>query len=341
MNDETPSSESWARLYEAMNAVKELAPWQWMEEADLFGVKDPETGEVHYVSIMGNLGEHLAVAAYPGAEGLTGFWLMHEEKLGPNPDALLMIPQLQASFEDRDVLTDRDRRVIKELGLKFRGRQSWPHFRSWRPAHMPWYLEEQEARVLANVLEQVLDVAPRFADSPDLLLTGDDTYLVRTAREVDGKQLWEDRMETAAPSPPDDIVIEIDVKLLAHLQRLPLSKAVIEVGVTMLPSPVQDGGERPYVPLSVLLVDAKSGYILATAMLKPQPSLDAMWGRLAETVANKLAAYPTLPGKLKVNDAFLQGLLQPLSKELGLKVEVARRLPALAEAQASMLAMWR
>jgi hypothetical protein len=340
MNDETLSRENWARLFEAMVAIKALAPWEWMEDSDLFGVRDPETGEVYYVSVMGNLGGHLAVAAYPGAEGLAGFWSMQQEMLGLNPEALLLIPQLQASFEDRNVLTDRDRRVIKEMGLKFRGRQSWPQFRSWRPAHVPWYLEDREARVLAIVLEQVLDVAPRFGDSPDLLLPPSDTYLVRTVREVDGVRLWEDRRETAA-TPPDDIVIEIDAGLIDHLRRLPLSKAVVEIGVTMLPAPVQDGGERPYFPFNVLLVDAKSGYILATEMLVPQPSMIAMWGRLAETVARKLAAYPNLPGKLKVGNALLQGLLQPLSAELGLPVEQTRRLPALQEAQASMLAMWR
>lgn len=312
-----------------------------MEEADLFGVRDPETGQIYYVSVMGALGEHLAVAAYPGVDGLASFWLMHEEKLGPNPQVVLMIPQLQASFEDRDMLTDRDRRLIKELGLKFRGRQSWPQFRSWRPAHVPWYLEDWEARVLAHILEQVLDVAPRFGDSPGLLLTNDDTYLVRTARAVDGTWLWEDHIEAVTTSSGSSIEIEIDTGLLAHLQRLPLSKTVIEVGVAMLPSPMQDGGERPYFPFSVLLVDAKSGYILATELMTPQPSMEAMWGRLAETVADKLAAYPKLPGKLKVGNDFLQGLLHPLSVELGVKVEVTRRLPALQEAQASMMAMWR
>ncbi len=324
-----------------MVAIKELAPWEWMEETDLFGVRDPETGEVYYVSVMGSMGEHLAVAAYPGAKGLSGFRSMHQEMAGPDPQALLMIPQLQASFEDRDVLTDRDRRVIKELGLKFRGRQSWPQFRSWRPAHVPWYLEDWEARVLATVLEQTLDVAPRFGDSPDLLLPPSDTYLVRTAREVNGARLWEDRREAAPPPQRVTVEIRFDNEVMDRLRRLPHSNAVVEIGVTMLPAPVQDGGERPYFPFSVLLVDAKSGYILATEMLTPQPSMTAMWGRLAVAVAGKLAAYPRLPGKLKVGNALLHGLLQPLCDELGLPVEQARRLRALQEAQTSMLAMWR
>ena len=341
MENELPTHEEWSRLFEAATKVKALAPWEWMEEADLFGVQDPETGEVYYVSVMGTLGEHLAVAAYPGLKGLAGFWAMHEGMLRQTPEAFLLVPQLQVSFEDRETLSSRDRQLIKDTGFKFRGRQSWPQFRSWRPAHVPWYLEGWEARVLAHILEQALDVAPRFAENPGLLSPGRNTYLVRTARDASGVWLWQDSRQIVTAPPPDDIVIEIDTGLFDRLRSLPLSKAAIEIGVSMLPSAVQDGDERPYYPYSVLLVDAKSGFILATELLTPQPSMVAMWGRLAEAVASKLAVYQKLPGKLKVGTELLAGLLQPLSEELGLKVELAQRLPALEEAQASMRSMWR
>lgn len=41
-----PSLEEARRLYQAAMRVKELAPWEWMDEADIFGVQDPETGEL-------------------------------------------------------------------------------------------------------------------------------------------------------------------------------------------------------------------------------------------------------------------------------------------------------
>lgn len=341
MENELPTHREWSRLFEAAIKVKMLAPWEWMGEADLFGVQDPETGVVYYVSIMGNLGEHLAVAAYPGIQGLAGFWSMHEGTLLQTPESFLLVPQLHASFEDREILSARDRQLIKDTGFKFRGRQSWPQFRSWRPAHVPWYLEGWEARVLAHVLEQALDVAPRFAANSGLLSPGRNTYLVRTARDASGVWLWQDSRQIVTTPPPDEINIEIETGLLDYLRGLPLSKAAIEIGVSMLPAAVQDGDERPYYPYSVLLVDAKSGFILATELLTPQPSMVAMWGRLAEAVASKLAVYQKLPGKLKVGTELLAGLLQPLSEELGLKVELAQRLPALEDAQASMRSMWR
>jgi hypothetical protein len=128
----TPDTREWRRLYEATVRVKGISPWEWMTEADVFGVQNPETGELGFVSVMGMLGEHYAVSLYLGSEGIHGY--LNLQELGPfaDPEALIQIPQLQASFEDREQLDKRDREVIKELGLKFRGRNAWPWFRSYR-----------------------------------------------------------------------------------------------------------------------------------------------------------------------------------------------------------------
>jgi hypothetical protein len=84
-------------LYQAAICVKEIAPWEWMSETDLFGVQNPETGEIGFVSVMGMLGEHYAVAVYLGPEGLYGFWRFQEMVPFDSPEDLLGIPQLQVS----------------------------------------------------------------------------------------------------------------------------------------------------------------------------------------------------------------------------------------------------
>ncbi len=74
MKTPTPTLEEYRQLYEAALAFKEEAPWEWMTEDQVFGVRDPETGEIGYASIMGMLGEHLALALYLGSAALEGFW---------------------------------------------------------------------------------------------------------------------------------------------------------------------------------------------------------------------------------------------------------------------------
>lgn len=67
-----PTQAEWRALYEAAVSFKRASCWEWMYDDDIFGVANPETGEVAYCCIMGNAGEHFGIAAYLGAEGLDG-----------------------------------------------------------------------------------------------------------------------------------------------------------------------------------------------------------------------------------------------------------------------------
>jgi hypothetical protein len=69
----SPSHPETKTLCNLAAEIKELAPWKWMQETDIFGVEDPDTGAIGFVSIMGNVGEYEAIAVYPGAEGIYGF----------------------------------------------------------------------------------------------------------------------------------------------------------------------------------------------------------------------------------------------------------------------------
>ncbi len=64
-----PSLKEWRKLYEAAMRVKKIAPWDWMDETDIFGVQNPETDETGFVSVMGAGGEHFAIGVYLGCRG--------------------------------------------------------------------------------------------------------------------------------------------------------------------------------------------------------------------------------------------------------------------------------
>jgi hypothetical protein len=65
-----PTITEWQALYTAADQFKKVQCWEWMSEDDLFGVQDPEGGEIAFCCIMGAGGEHLALAAYLGTFGL-------------------------------------------------------------------------------------------------------------------------------------------------------------------------------------------------------------------------------------------------------------------------------
>jgi hypothetical protein len=338
MSHSQPTQEEWRKLYALMPRVKELAPWEWMAELDVFGVQEPESGEYGFVSIMGQLGEHFAVALYPGAEGLSKFWHLHD--LGPDMTVqdIMETPQLQASWEDRKALTDKDRTVIKDLGLKFRGHNAWPQFRSYRPGYFPWYIEAQEARWLTLALEQLLDVAPRFKDNNDLLDPNPDEplYLMRVPTKNGDTLEWHDEIIEVTDPEPVNLEVMIHPGSLEHLKTLPLRDETVEIDLFMLESPVQERGERPQFPYGLMLVHSGSGQILGFEMLRAEPDMHDMWSAVPLHVGMRLASVGMRPGLIVVQNHLIGTLLQPLANELGLKIRSVPYLPALEAAKSAM-----
>jgi len=337
MVGDLPTNEQWRRLYEAAVSVKELAPWEWMTETDVFGVQDPETEEIGFVNVMGMLGEHFGVSLYPNRRALYDFWALEETGPEINPDALLEIPQLQVSFEDRDELDARDRKVIKELGFKFRGRKEWPMFRSYRPGFFPWFFEAEEARSLAEALNQLLEVAPRFREDRSLLAPDDGSYLVRVPHPKTGTRVWEDTVMEVPPPEPVSIQVKMDPAALESLESLPQSGHEFEMHFFMFPTPIQgEKGARPVFPYMLLTVDAGSGMVLGTELLEPVPSLEAMWGSVPLAVARQLAGLGLRPEQVTVESELLFGLLRPLAESSRFELKWSPFLPALHEAREAL-----
>lgn len=330
MAHDTPTTEEWRGLYEAAVRVKEVSPWEWMSEDMVFGVEDPRTREIGFVSVMGMLGEYYAISFYPNPEALYSFWAV--EAMGPdvNPDALLEIPQIHASFEDRGELHNRDREVIKELRFKFRGRKEWPMFRAYRPGYAPWFVEAGEARLLTRALEQLADVAPRLREDPALLEpSGEVSYLVRAAREEDGALVWEDRIMEVPPPEPGESAIEIELDFRAFEGIEVRRGGEIEMDLFMLHTPVREGKDRPFFPYMLLAVDTESAMILTNELLTADPSLEDMWASVPQTVADQFAATRLLPEKIVAGSELLYGLLQPLAEYLGFELEYSEDQPTL------------
>lgn len=338
MTELSPTLNEWHKLYEATIRMKEIAPWGWMAETDIFGVQDPETGEIGFVSVMGALGEHLALAVYLGAEGLYSFWAFAEIADDAPPEALLGIPHLQASFEDRGELTSKDRALIKELGLRFRGRQAWPMFRSYRPGYLPWYLEPQEVRHLTHALEQAAEVALRFRQDPALLEPIDEeSYLVRVSKQAGGDLVWEDDTIRVLPPEPEGIPVMMDPEALEYVKQLPRGEHTIEVDLRLLPVEIQERGERPYMPHMLLMVDSESGFILSNELLGPEPGLPEMWGSIPMRVAHQLARMGTRPREMRARTFELLTLIQLLAQELDFQVKQSPRLRSLDRARDALM----
>jgi len=333
-----PMIEEAKRLYELAGKLKELAPWEWMDEAEIFGVENPETNEIGFVSVMGMMGEHLAVGVYLGAEGLYGFWDFQEGKHETEPLALFDIPQLQASFEDREQLEKEDREVIKNLNLKFRGKQSYSLFRSNKSGFMPWFITSEEARFLIYAIEQTLEVAPRVKENPLILVEEtngeDEVYLVRVAEKEGEKLVWRDEMKQIPPPASKQLSIEVSPETINHFKAFPHNKnLILEIDLFHAPTPVREKNSRPFFPKILMIAETNSRLILGVERLKPQEDILEGHAEIATGLIKILSGHSVLPEEIRVSSDLLFGLLKGFNQQLNIKLRQTDDLIAINEAK--------
>ena len=196
-----PSNEQWLDLYQAFREYCESAPWEWLDNSDVVAVEHPSGEYKGYCVVLGDGGIEYGLAVYNGDEGLAHYLeLMAGELGGETPEVLDTVDALSALLADREVLSTTDRDIIRNLGLRYRGRGKWPIFRSIKPGYAPWRPEADEAVFLTQALRVIMGVAARVEtgelalyldESPDLILT-----------QVLRQGEWYDQWETLTPPPP-------------------------------------------------------------------------------------------------------------------------------------------
>lgn len=337
MKIKPPSVPEWKDLYDAAVEFKKIGCWDWMLDNDIFGVKNPATGEVGYCCVMGRLGEHFALSVYLGAEGLEGHFKMRSgiSTSQSGFDMLQSQKCLMASFEDRNFLTEEDIKVIKMLGLKFRGSNSWPLFRNYLPGYYPWYINSEEAKYLTLALRQAIEVSLRFRDDPKMLTPKKgDQYLVRVPEKEKEDFVWRDEwISQPKPEKKEFIPEPVDAKRMEKIRgMISRRRGIWEIDFSYFPGPVKDNDERPYYPYAILWVEKNSGMILNAHITNAagyRSEFVEQFFKLAEGIE-------CLPLEILVKREEAFKLLEPVASGLGIKLREVKNLTVLEEARESM-----
>jgi hypothetical protein len=343
-----PKSVEAKLLCQLASMIMQMSPWRFMSEADVFGFQDPVTSELGFISVMGQLGQHRAIAVYRGVEGLYGLRRFEDAlEMDPKSDAaydmFFEIPQIQLEFEPSAELEKRDRAIIKSAGFRF-PKDKQPKFRSYRPGYLPWFITRDEATHLIYALTQTLDVASRFFSDPNVLPLSEDVedreYLIRIPRMRESGPSWEDSIVTVDPPPTHLSPFSLDNSMVTELNQLPRC-GPMEVDVFALPATVGGKNERPRLIYGLLSVDAESGFILGMELVEATEGVDLMFASLPEKLASQWLENAMVPQQMKVKSQRLADLLQQVAGQMGLSVSLVKKLPELNRAKKSLTAHFR
>lgn len=322
MSKQNGIQDMWQRLYDAADKFRDAAPWIWMQESNLFAVQDPQTNELGFCSVLGNNGEHFALNVYRGAEGLAKLIALTYMDEIPPMTGLQMQKCLAVSFEDRAELWPEDLKQIKSLKRRYRGRNKWPLFRNFEPGYLPWMISDTgEISLLTNALEQGLEVCLKYKDKPQQLMKYEDKYLARIPGKGKAGSEWKEEWIPVPEYNEDELYDDVrfnQIKLEQIAGAKSVSDQTWEIGLFVLPGPIQDGRERPYFANMMLVADEHSQMVLAHPLIHP----DGFLQRLPDTLLELFEAHDHLPARIRWLDRDVQEVCEKILQRLNIASEM-------------------
>ncbi|MEG0048479.1 MAG: hypothetical protein RR865_04900 [Clostridia bacterium] len=349
------------KLYELAFQFKKAKLWYKMNDSQLFAVRHSD-GSIGYCCVMGMLGQHRALAVYPGVEGLDSFRILSKNNvfaasIAEQIETPLSQNCVMCSLQNKDALNQRELDEVHDYcsrhGLVLRGPKAHPQFERFRPFHYPWriteandqlhLLEAFEACLEVNTkgkleLEEiygVIDHAPYDHDIPLL-------------EKKNGSFEWK---SIALPKPQKKQYPSAEIQDEIALAKLKKSKKTSNewaCDVLLYTNPICDeesdentpAGEYgyvsnptqpPYFPFLLIVVDNQTGMVMeAKAFGRPND--------YAEIFANellRLAINIGKPKRLLVCNERAYTLLDKFAAQLGVKLTMEENITLLNEAESA------
>lgn len=322
---------AWLALYESADLFRMLTPWRWMHDYDLFGVRDPVSGQIGWCSVMGNAGKFFALGIYRGDRGYDQFQRIQTGDPRQFDDALYGQDAIIVAFLSRKDIGGEALQRIRDLGLRPRGKDAWIAFEDHRPGRTPVPLTDDEVGFCKVVIDQAFEVAKQVLMRRDLLDSGPEGKVLARERRKSGKSWasnWIDPPNPLEPATAEGHVDQVAMhRAKAGLDRL---EATWEVDVFPMGPPVQDEGEE-YIPAVVMIADAVSGFVVHVQLGHPGRRDELVRGALTQAFERSGG----IPARVAVDRDEAQSALSQVAQAVGFELVRADELPMVQEARES------
>ena len=262
LDDAPPTAEQYARFYALAKRIFDKAPWEYLEESQVVAV-ERNAAETDFVSVMGALGTHFAVAVYPSLVGLDYFMTLDELPQHEAGDLFFELPQHQLVFGSKAELFPGERETIAASGLRFKNGK-WPSVQAFVPGYYPWKAGANGLDALCVTLEQLLAV---LDDAAEITFAHDmrDPFLTRLQK--DGA--WHTEMLTHEPKIFQQ-AIKLPQDLLAAVLALPVQVMCMEIDCFPMMTRIGKKGERNVCPRHLMMVDRASQFVFPSDIISPE-----------------------------------------------------------------------
>jgi hypothetical protein len=324
MFTEIPAAE-WRKLIPATLLFSNEAPWEWVQDTQVFGVIDPQTSQKIYCSVMGQSGEMRAVALYPGKEGWKSYLQLGSEDLDADPSELVYHQScVVISFETPQNAERDDLALLQSVGISSDSMTLIPSFRSYRPGYLPQSPDLEEVKMMQLVVPQAFALLAELqgasVELPEEGLNENGEMLFRSQ---DAGENW--RTEWVKPDPTVDFsppVLTLDQTEIHRAAQLPQKEAIWLLDNFHLPHPAMNEAEVAFFPHAFVFFDLEVQEFRGIALLEPEDFPDLLCGMLVEML-DQQEIRPTQMVVSKRNNLIL---MRPFCQSLGITLHLQEDL---------------
>ncbi|MEG0513414.1 MAG: hypothetical protein RR653_11950 [Clostridia bacterium] len=351
------------QLYERAFQLKKAKLWNKMNDMQLFAVKHSD-GSIGYCCVMGMMGQHKALAVYPGVEGLDSYRILSKDNVGASiaeqVETSFSQNCVMCSFQNKDALNQSELDELHDYcsrhGLLLRGPKAHPQFECFRPFYYPWRITDANDQLhLLEALEACLEVNTKAEEELEeiygLIDHSPYDHDIPLLEKKNGSFEWK---SIALPKPQKKQYPSAEIQDEIALAKLKKSKKYSNewaCDVLLYTDPICDeepdenppAGEYgyvsnptqpPYFPFLLVVVDNQTGMAMeAQAFGHPND--------YAEIFANellRLAIDIGKPKRLLVCNERAYALLDKFAAQLGAKLTMEKNIPLLNEAENAFFA---
>jgi len=262
LDDAPPSPEQYARFYALAKRVFDEAPWAYLEECQVVAV-ERNAEETDFISVMGALGSHFAIAVYPSLVCLDWFMTLDRLPQSEASDLFFELPQCQLVFESKPQLFPGEKETIAASGIRFKNGK-WPSAQAFVPGYYPWKAGAQGIENLCAALEQLLAV---LDDNAEIPFAQDIHGPFLTRFQKDGA--WHTDMRKHGPKVSKQ-AIAIPQDLISAVRALPKRVMCMEIDCFPMMMQVGKKGERAVCPRQLMMTDRASHFAFPSDIITPE-----------------------------------------------------------------------
>ena len=335
------------KIFQLAKDLYQSAFWKDYWDTDILALQLPNRAEPVFISIVGKNDGNYGFLFYRDLKELSYYFELDKQTqlrdFETQLDFLLLQKGVSLMYENRLDLDKEDYDRVKNSGVVFRGKKSWPVFIDYKPAYYPDDVASSEMPFVMEVMEKLLVMGHDFRSKLDEYGTEEnkESVFLRTYKE-NGE--YEDGLFTIPQSVLQGIVGEVyedhGIKItdfeMRRAESLKIGSSIWEMDLNYVSLPIEnETAERPRFSVMLTIVDAKSTEMVLGELV----GFDEI-ERIQRLFLKSLVTSNVKPPTIVVNVAryhLISAILVEILMKLGIELTPVYKLPLISVVQKDMV----